>query len=61
MRVTIPRRYDHDQIVPIGASALLSAKLVKNPKLKVYPLGSHGICQTQQDEINADLLTFVQG
>jgi non-heme chloroperoxidase len=33
---------------------------VKNAKLKVYPQGSHGICQTQQDEINADLLAFIQ-
>jgi non-heme chloroperoxidase len=51
---------DDDQIVPIGASALVSAKLVKNSRLKVYPQGSHGICQTQQDEINADLLAFIQ-
>jgi len=51
---------EDDQIVPIGPSALLSAKLVKNAKLKVYPEGCHGICQTRQDEVNADLLTFIQ-
>ncbi len=47
-----------DQIVPIGASAMLSSKLVKNAQLKVYKGGSHGICSTQKDEVNADLLAF---
>jgi non-heme chloroperoxidase len=50
---------DDDQIVPIGASALLSAKLIKDAKLKVYKGGSHGICSTQKDEVNADLLAFL--
>src|SRR5687768_13186624 len=35
---------DDDQIVPIGASATLSAKLVKGSTLKVYPGCSHGMC-----------------
>lgn len=51
---------DDDQIVPIGASALLSAKLIQGATLKVYPGGSHGICTTQKDEVNADLLAFLQ-
>ena len=49
---------DDDQIVPIGASALLSAKLIENAQLKVYEGGSHGICSTQKDQVNADLLAF---
>ena len=49
---------DDDQIVPIGASAILSAKLIKNAQLKVYKGGSHGICSTQKNEVNADLLAF---
>jgi non-heme chloroperoxidase len=49
---------DDDQIVPINNSAMLSAKLVKNAQLKVYKGGSHGLCSTQKDEINADLLAF---
>jgi non-heme chloroperoxidase len=49
---------DDDQIVPIGASALLSAKLVKNAQLKVYQGGAHGMCSTQKDEVNEDLLAF---
>jgi non-heme chloroperoxidase len=50
---------DDDQIVPIGASALLAAKIVKGATLKVYPGLSHGMCQTNKDQINADLLEFV--
>ena len=49
---------DDDQIVPINNSAMPSAKLVKNAQLKVYKGGSHGLCSTQKDEVNADLLAF---
>ena len=52
---------DDDQIVPIADSSLLSAKLVKNSTLKVYPGLPHGMCTTNPDEINADLLTFFKG
>jgi len=52
---------DDDQIVPIGASAMLSSKIVRGAKLKVYPGGSHGLAQTQQDAFNADLLAFIEG
>jgi non-heme chloroperoxidase len=51
---------DDDQIVPIAASAELSAKLVKNATLKVYPGASHGMPSTLKDQINADLLAFFQ-
>jgi hypothetical protein len=49
-----------DQIVPIADSALLSAKLVKKGTLKVYPGLPHGICTTDPDVINPDLLAFVK-
>jgi non-heme chloroperoxidase len=52
---------DDDQIVPIGASALLSAKIVKNATLKDYKGGSHGMCTTHKDEVNEDLLAFIKG
>jgi non-heme chloroperoxidase len=52
---------DDDQIVPIGASALLSSKIVKNATLKVYPGYPHGMCSTHKDVINADLLAFFKG
>jgi non-heme chloroperoxidase len=51
---------DDDQIVPIGASAILAAKLVKGASLKVYPGLSHGMCTTHKDLINADLLAFAK-
>ena len=49
---------DDDQIVPIGASAMLSSKLVKGAQLKVYPGFPHGMCTVNHDVINADLLAF---
>ncbi len=52
---------DDDQIVPIGASGLKSAKLVPGATLKVYPGGSHGLAQVQADAFNADLLAFIRG
>jgi non-heme chloroperoxidase len=52
---------DDDQIVPIGASAMLSSKLVKGSTLKVYPGLPHGMCSTHKDQINADLLSFISG
>jgi non-heme chloroperoxidase len=51
---------DDDQIVPIGVSALLSSKLVKGATLKVYPGLPHGMCSTNKDQINDDLLAFVK-
>ncbi|MGH8782911.1 alpha/beta fold hydrolase [Paraburkholderia sp.] len=50
---------DDDQIVPIDDSGRLSAKLVKNATLKVYPGASHGMCVVNADEVNADLLAFL--
>ena len=52
---------DDDQIVPIVASAPLSAKLLKKSALKVYPGFPHGMPATNADQINADLLAFFKG
>jgi non-heme chloroperoxidase len=49
---------DDDQIVPIGAAAMQSSKLVKGAVLKVYPGFPHGMPTTHADQINADLLEF---
>ncbi len=51
---------DDDQIVPIGASAMLSSKLVKGATLKVYPGAPHGMCTINADQLNADLLAFIK-
>src|SRR5947209_5883623 len=49
---------DDDQIVPIGASALLSSKIVKGAVLKVYPGAPHGLPATLKDQVNEELLAF---
>lgn len=51
---------DDDQIVPIADSAFLSAKLVKGATLKIIPGAPHGMCSTHKDQINAELLSFLQ-
>jgi non-heme chloroperoxidase len=49
---------DDDQIVPIGASAMLSSKLVKDATLKIYPGAPHGMSTTLKDQVNEELLAF---
>jgi non-heme chloroperoxidase len=56
---TLVMHGDDDQIVPIIASAPLSAKLLKKPTLKIYPGLPHGMCTTHPDVINNDLLAFI--
>jgi non-heme chloroperoxidase len=51
---------DDDQIVPIGDSAMLAAKIVKGATLKVYKGAPHGMCTTLKDQVNADLLGFIK-
>ncbi len=51
---------DDDQIVPIGASAMISSKLIRNATLKVYKGAPHGMCTTLKDQVNAELLAFIQ-
>ena len=50
---------DDDQIVPIANSAMLSAKLVKEARLKVYKGAPHGMCTTHKDRVNEDLFEFI--
>lgn len=52
---------EDDQIVPIGAAALKSIKLLRNGTLKTYPGLSHGMLTLNADALNADLLAFVKG
>lgn len=51
---------DDDQIVPIDASALQSAKLVKDATVKIYPGAPHGIAETHKEKLNNDLLAFLK-
>jgi non-heme chloroperoxidase len=51
---------DDDQIVPIAASAMVSATLVKGSTLTVYPGFSNGMCTVNKDQINTDLSAFIR-
>ncbi|MPW20373.1 alpha/beta fold hydrolase [Paraburkholderia sp. CNPSo 3157] len=52
---------DDDQIVPIDAAGRKSAEIVKNATFKVYEGSPHGMCVTEADKVNADLLAFING
>jgi len=51
---------DDDQIVPFASAGLLQSKLIKGADLKVYKGAPHGLCTTLKDQVNADLLAFVE-
>ncbi len=51
---------DDDQIVPIGAAALCTAKIVSNATLKIYAGAPHGLADTHKEQLNADLLVFIR-
>jgi non-heme chloroperoxidase len=51
---------DDDQIVPIGISAMRTAKMVSNATLKVYHGGPHGVMATHRDQLHKDLLEFAK-
>jgi non-heme chloroperoxidase len=51
---------DDDQVVPFEVGGKASAALVEGATLKVYPGAPHGITDTHREQLNADLLAFVQ-
>ncbi len=51
---------DDDQIVPIGAAAMQSSKIVKNAELKIYKGAPHGLATTHKNQLNEDLLAFIK-
>ena len=51
---------EDDQIVPVRVSAMRSARLIKGAKDIYYPGAPHGITATHQDQVNAELLTFLK-
>src|SRR5215831_5681224 len=57
---TLVMHGEDDQIVPIDISGKKSAKLIKGAQEIFYPGRPHGLTATHQDEVNADLLKFVQ-
>src|SRR5882724_8350233 len=57
---TLVMHGEDDQIVPVKDSAKKSARLIKGAKEIYYPGRPHGLTATHQDEVNADLLKFLQ-
>lgn len=51
---------DDDQIVPIETSGKASAALIKNAKLIIYKGAPHGLADTNKEQLNQDLLDFLQ-
>jgi len=49
---------DDDQVVPYKDAGVLSAKLLKNATLKIYPGFPHGAPTTHHEAINQDMLAF---
>ncbi len=62
-KVDVPTLVIHgsnDQVVPFDATGKLSHEMIKNSELKIYENGPHGFVVTHQDQLNADLLAFLQ-
>jgi len=59
-KITLFLHGDDDQIVPIGAAAMLASKIVKGAKLKIYKGAPHGMCTTLKDQVNEDLLAIIR-
>jgi len=57
---TLVMHGEDDQIVPIKDSAKKSARLIKGAQEIYYPGRPHGLTATHQDEVNDDLLKFIQ-
>jgi pimeloyl-ACP methyl ester carboxylesterase len=52
---------DADRILPVTASGLRTAKLIKGARLLVVKDGPHYITWTHAEEVNAELLNFLGG
>ena len=57
---TLVMHGEDDQIVPVKDSAKKSARLVRGSREIYYPGAPHGLTATHQDQVNADLLTFLE-
>ena len=57
---TLVMHGEDDQIVPVKDAAKKSARLIKGAKEIYYPGAPHGLTATLQDQVNADLLSFLK-
>lgn len=51
---------DDDQIVPLPISGMKSAQIIDGAVAVFYPGAPHGITDSHQDEINAEILAFLR-
>ena len=62
-KVDVPTLVIHgsnDQIVPFESTGKVAAEMIRGAKLKVYDNAPHGFAVTHQDQLNNDLLAFLQ-
>lgn len=62
-KVNVPTLVIHgsnDQIVPFEATGKLAAEMITGAELKVYDNAPHGFAVTHQEQLNQDLLAFLQ-
>jgi len=57
---TLIMQGEDDQVIPVQLSAMKSAAIVKDAKEIIVPGAPHGITATHQDEINSELLRFLE-
>jgi len=57
---TLVMHGEDDQIVPVKDAAKKSTRLIKGAKEIYYPGAPHGLTATLQDQVNADLLSFLK-
>lgn len=50
---------DADRTVPIAASGLRTAKLIKGARFVIVPGGPHGITWTHAEQVNHELVNFL--
>ena len=57
---TLVMHGEDDQVVPIDLTGRKTAQLVKGAQAIFYPAAPHGITETHQDQLSADLLAFLR-
>ncbi len=61
-KIEVPTLVVHgedDQIVPFPYTGKLAAQMIKGAKLRTYPGAPHATATTHADQVNADLLAFL--
>ncbi|MDY0925502.1 alpha/beta hydrolase [Enterobacter sp. CFBP8995] len=62
-KIDVPTLVIHgsnDQIVPFETTGKVAAEMIAGAQLKVYDNAPHGFAVTHTDQLNADLLAFMQ-